>query len=145
MFTVSVETGFTASHQLTWRNGSKEVARDSCPERATSDESRVTKKEPLHCHNWAVIADVSSDRLDGLGLVMDFHRLKAMVDNIVAVLDNRCLEEFDYFQANNSSAENVAKYIYEQLAPRLPKGLNLDSIRVVEEPNYAAKYKIGQW
>jgi len=119
MFTISVETRFTASHQLTRLNGSK---------------------EPLHCHNWVVIADVSSDRLNALSFVMDFHRLKAMVDSIVGVFDSRCLEEFDYFQASGSSAEVVAKYIYEELTSKLPGGLNLDSITVVEEPNCSAKY-----
>jgi 6-pyruvoyltetrahydropterin/6-carboxytetrahydropterin synthase len=119
MYTVSVETRFTASHQLTAADGSK---------------------EPLHRHSWAATADVSRASLNDRGLVMDFHRLKEMVDNIVADFDNSCLEDLDYFQKNNSSAENVAKYIYERLAPKLPTDLNLDSITVVEQPNCSAKF-----
>jgi len=133
MFTISVETQFTASHQLTLADGSK---------------------EPLHRHSWAVTAEVSSGSLNDLGLVMDFQRLKEMVDNVVADFcrkasavrrpvdcgDNSCLEDLDYFQKNNSSAENVAKYIYQRLVPKLPTGLNLDSITVVEQPNCSAKF-----
>ena len=119
LFTVSVETHFWASHQLTLADGSK---------------------EPLHRHNWAVTADVSSDKLNSMGLVMDFCRFKAMVDNIVAEFDNIPLDRIDYFQRKNSSAENVAKYIYEKLRAKLPGDVNLQSISVVEEPGCSAKF-----
>jgi len=119
MFTVSVETHFWASHQLTLSDGSK---------------------EPLHHHNWAVTADVSSDKLNSMGLVMDFRRLAAMVDNVVAELDNVPLNRIDYFQRNSSSAESVAKYIYEKLRARLPEGVKLEAVRVVEEPGCSAKF-----
>jgi len=119
LFTVSVETHFWASHQLTLPDGSK---------------------ESLHRHNWAVTADVSSSELNSLGLVMDFRSLKATVDNIVADFDNIQLEQLDYFQRSNSSAENVAKYIYEKLKPKLPNGLKLNHIKVVEEPSCSVKF-----
>jgi len=119
LFTVSVETHFWASHQLTLPDGSK---------------------ESLHHHNWAVTADVSSSELNSMELVTDFRWLKAMVDNIVADFDNIQLEQLDYFQRSNSSAENVAKYIYEKLKPNLPNGLKLNNIRVVEESGCSAKF-----
>lgn len=122
MFTVSVETHFWASHKL-----------------AVSDAA----KEPAHHHNWSVTAEVSSNRLNDIGLVMDFNRLKLMLDEIVAGIscpDNLGLEKIDYFQQNNPSAENVAKFIYEKLEPKLPKGVKLQSIKVVEEPGCSAKF-----
>ena len=119
MFTVSIETHFRASHQLTLPDGSK---------------------EPAHRHNWSVITDVSNSKLNNMGLVIDFHRLKAMVDDLVAEFDNKALEESDYFQQNSSSAETVAKYIYEKLRTKLPKGVKLEAVRVVEEPGCSAKF-----
>lgn len=119
MFTVSVETQFWASHQLVLPDGSKET---------------------LHRHNWLVTADVSSDQLNRIGIVMDFRRLKAMVDNIVSDFDNSQLEEIDYFKRNNCSAETIAKYIYEKLEPKLPGGVKLQSIKVVEERGFSAKF-----
>ncbi|MHC4543503.1 MAG: 6-pyruvoyl trahydropterin synthase family protein, partial [Planctomycetota bacterium] len=98
MLTVSVETHFWASHQLTLPDGSK---------------------EPVHSHNWSVTADIGSDMPNNMGLVMDFRRLKAMLDNIVAEFDNVTLDSIDYFGQNNSTAENVARYIYEKLQPGL--------------------------
>jgi len=103
---------------------------------ALADRSR----EPLHGHNWAATADVSSGELDSMGLVIDFRRLKTMLDDIVADFDNTELEKLDYFRQNNSSAETVAKYIYEKLEPRLPGNLNLDHVRVIEQPGCSAKF-----
>jgi 6-pyruvoyltetrahydropterin/6-carboxytetrahydropterin synthase len=119
MFTVSVETHFWASHRLTLPDGSK---------------------EPAHSHNFAVIADVGTEMVGDMGLVMDFRRLKAMLDNIVAEFDNVALDGIDYFEQNNPTAENVAKYIYEKLQPELPKDVKLEAVRVTEEPGCLAKF-----
>lgn len=119
MFTISVETCFWASHRLTLADGSK---------------------EPLHHHNWQLTAEVSGDKLDGMGLVMNFRRLKAMLDDIVAEFDNASLDSVDYFRQNSPSAENVAKYVYEKLGPKLPAGLNLGCVSVAEEQGCRARF-----
>jgi 6-pyruvoyltetrahydropterin/6-carboxytetrahydropterin synthase len=119
MFTIKVQTQFRASHQLTLPDGSK---------------------EPLHHHNWAVTANVSSDKLDSTGLVMDFGQLKALVEKTVTEFDNAHLDSIDYFRQNNPSAENMAKYIFDRLEPELPSGVKLRSIKVVEEPGCSAKF-----
>ena len=119
MFTISVETHFWASHQLLLPDGSK---------------------EPLHHHNWLVTAEVGSDRLNDMAVVMDFHELKQMLDNIAAEFDNKALNETNSFQQNNPSAENVAKYIYDKLWTRLPEGVKLRNVKVVEQTGCSAKY-----
>jgi 6-pyruvoyltetrahydropterin/6-carboxytetrahydropterin synthase len=119
LYTVSAQTHFWASHQLTLSDGSKEA---------------------MHYHNWTVTADVSSSELDSMGLVMDFRQLKKMVDNIVADFDNIQLDKLGFFRQNNSSAEAVAKYVYEKLEPKLPRDLNLNHITVVEQPGCGAKF-----
>ncbi len=117
MFTISVETHFWASHRLTSPDGSK---------------------EPEHHHSWSVTVDVSSKKLNSMGLVMDFGQLKELICNIVAEFDNTTLDSNDYFQKNSSSAENVARYIYEKLRAKLPKVVILQSVEVVEEPGCSA-------
>ena len=119
MFTISVERHFQASHQLTLPDGSK---------------------EPLHNHDWVVTATISSEKLNNMGIVMDFQNLKAMIDKTVAGFDNKSLESIGYFQRINSSAENVAKYIYDKLRNELPEGVKLLNIRVVEEPGCLAEF-----
>ncbi len=119
MFTISVERHFQASHQMILPDGSK---------------------EPVHQHDWVVTADLSSERLNNMGVVMDFRALQAMIDKTVAGFDNSELESIGYFQQNNPSAENVAKYIYEKLLIELPEGVKLQNVRVVEEPGCSAKF-----
>lgn len=119
MFTIAVETHFRASHQITLPDGSK---------------------EPLHKHDWIATVEVSSGKLNEMGLVMDFVLLKKDVKKIVVPFENTALETHDYFRKTNSSAENVAKFIYEQLQPIIPPGVKLESVSVVEEPLCRAKY-----
>ena len=119
MFTVTVETNFTASHQLTFPDGSK---------------------EPLHRHNWLVIAAVSRYTLEKMELVINFHRLKSMLDGIVAELADTAMEKNDYFRQNGSSAEMLARYVYEKLQPQLPADVRLEAVKVAEQPGCWAKF-----
>ena len=119
MFAVSVETHFRASHQLVLEDGSK---------------------EPSHNHDWSVTATLSSDKLNNMGIVMNFQELKGMLNEAMAEFENSALETIEYFQRNNPSAENVAKYIYEKLHKKLPRGVKLRNIRVVEEPGCSAQF-----
>ena len=119
LFTVTVKTNFWASHQILLPDGSKEL---------------------LHQHNWLVTAEVSSEKLDSSGLVMDFIHLKNLLEKIVNTFDNKPLEKIDYFKQNGSSAEIVAEYIYQKLEPELPKNVKLDYIEVLEHPGCSARY-----
>lgn len=119
MFAISVEMSFQASHQLALPNGSK---------------------EPAHSHNWSVKAEVAAENLDEMGVVMDFHKLRAYLGDIIAPFDNSQLDAIDYFKQNAESAENVAKYIHDKLKSSLPKNVKIASIEVGEEKGCRAKY-----
>jgi 6-pyruvoyl-tetrahydropterin synthase len=64
-----------------------------------------------------------------------------MIDKIIAGFNDSKLESISYFQQNNPSAENVAKYIYEKLRIELPEGVKLRNIRVVEDAGCSAKFQ----
>lgn len=119
MFKIRVETKFNASHQLIFSDG---------------------KKEPLHEHQWKLWVDVKNEKLDDIGLVMDFHLLEEIIKKAVAEMNNVSLNEIEYFQENNPSAENVAKYVFERVEPQLPNDVTLASVRVFEQPNFSAKF-----
>jgi 6-pyruvoyltetrahydropterin/6-carboxytetrahydropterin synthase len=87
-----------------------------------------------------VVAEVGSKNLDDSGMVMDFALLEEMVDEVVAEFDNAQLERIDYFQHNNPSAENVARYVYDRLESQLPEGVRLECVRVVEERGCSARF-----
>lgn len=120
MFTISIQTSFWASHQLKLPSG---------------------QREKIHSHNWLVEALVSADRLNKMGLVFDFNRLKSFLAGITDTLTDSRLEDNPYFQQNNSSAEMIAQYIYESLEKKIPAGLSLNSVTVTEEPGCSACFK----
>ena len=119
MFTISVETHSRASHRLNLPDGDK---------------------EPAHYHDWVVTAEVSRKKLDNMAVVINFQKLKHMLDEIISDFHNSALNKFRYFQQNNPSAENVARYIFEKLDKKLPKGTKLENVKVVEEPGCWAKF-----
>jgi 6-pyruvoyltetrahydropterin/6-carboxytetrahydropterin synthase len=119
LFTVSVGSRFWATHGLTLSEGSK---------------------EPVHGHNWSVTAEVRSDTLNSMGIIMDFRHLKQLIGEIAADFGNVPLEQLSYFQRNNPSAENIAKYIFEKLEPGLPEDVTLSHVSVTEEPGCSAKF-----
>ena len=119
MFTVIVEKSFAASHQLTLPDG---------------------KKESLHEHNWKVVAAVSADKLDSVGMAIDFEIVKGMLEQVLAPLRNSRFETLEFFSGKNASAENLAQYIYEKFSPLLPAGLALNYIEITEAPGCRVRY-----
>ena len=120
-FEITTTRTFAAAHQLRLPGGSI---------------------EPLHGHNWRVKVTVSSDRLDALGTVMDFHELERLVDVIIRPMHNRHLNELEPFAAElNPSAENVAYHVARSLAPALPDGVRLTRVEVWETDENSAVYR----
>ncbi|HIJ66987.1 MAG TPA: 6-carboxytetrahydropterin synthase [Planctomycetes bacterium] len=119
MFTVTVQTSFTARHQLTM---------PGC------------EVEPLHEHKWVVRSAVSAEELDENGLVVDFHWLGAKINGVAQLLDGARLEELACFGGTSASAENVAKYIYDKLKPLLPERVKLQYVEVSEAAGCWARY-----
>ena len=95
--------------------------------------------EPLHGHNWRVRVTVAAERLDLIGVVMDFHELERLVDAIIVPLHNRHLNEQPAFAEANPSAENVATHVGRSL--RLPSPVRLVSVEVWETTCNSAVYR----
>jgi len=95
--------------------------------------------EPLHGHNWRVEVTVSSPTLDPIGVVMDFHELERLVDQIISPMHNRHLNELSTFTELNPSTENVAMHIGRSL--RLPAGIKLERVEVWETAENSAVYR----
>ena len=119
MFTVYVERTFNASHQLTMPNGTK---------------------ESMHAHDWVVKTAVSAKTTNKAGLAIDFDFLKAMVDAVIAPFRNAQLEKLNCFAGVNTSAENVAKFIYGAILPHLSSKVKLEYVEVTEQAGCSARY-----
>jgi 6-pyruvoyltetrahydropterin/6-carboxytetrahydropterin synthase len=94
-----------------------------------------------HGHNWTVEVRVAADGLDGVGISRDFREVKAAVNEAIAGWDHRDLNALPEFQAENPSAENLARHLYRALSARLNSGgCRVAKVRVGETPAYSASY-----
>ena len=80
------------------------------------------KCEALHGHNWKVEVYVRSEELDQAELVMDFGVIKKHLADVLDQLDHKYLNDLDFFKKFNPSSENIARFIYEGLAPEINQG-----------------------
>lgn len=92
---------------------------------ALSYPSKCTR---LHGHNWIIDVYLESNTLDENGMVMDFTHIK---QKITDRLDHQVLNDILPF---NPTAENLARYICDALAPYCFR------VDVCESENNTASY-----
>lgn len=120
MFELMVETTFSAAHQLRGYKG---------------------KCEHLHGHNWKVQVHMSADRLNEIDIVMDFHELRRLVNEVTASLDHTFLNDVFPFTEKNPSSENIAKWIYDLVKKKInSEYIQLTAVTVWESDSASATY-----
>jgi 6-pyruvoyltetrahydropterin/6-carboxytetrahydropterin synthase len=98
MYEVTVEDSFAAGHYLRNYKG---------------------KCENPHGHNYKVRVTLRGAELDKAGLLLDFKDLKEVMRHVIDRLDHQMLNDIEPFTDLNPSAENLARYFYEQASSRL--------------------------
>jgi 6-pyruvoyltetrahydropterin/6-carboxytetrahydropterin synthase len=76
----------------------------------------------LHGHNYRVRVHLCARQLDELGMVLDFADLKAIVQEVVGPFDHRVINEVPPFDERNTTAELLARYVFDEVSRRLPGG-----------------------
>jgi len=125
MFEIAVEESFAAGHALRGYRG---------------------KCENVHGHNYKVRVVLAGEKLDAAGLLYDFVELKKRIDEVIRALDHKFLNDLEPFTTLNPSAENIAKYFYDELARRLaasPNGARVREVTVFETETTTATYRPG--
>jgi 6-pyruvoyltetrahydropterin/6-carboxytetrahydropterin synthase len=120
-FEITIAREFSASHQLRLYDGSL---------------------EPLHSHDWRVKVTVGAEKLDSIGVVMDFHKLERLVDQVLQPMHNRRLNDLPGFASLNPSAENVAREIAQSL--HLPGHVTLLNVEAWETPTCRARWSVNR-
>jgi len=103
MFQVTVEDTFAAGHYLRNYRG---------------------KCENPHGHNYKVRVTLCGEELDRAGLLLDFKDLKDVMRDTVDRLDHQMINDLEPFTTLNPSAENLAKYFYDETQARLRAATN---------------------
>jgi 6-pyruvoyltetrahydropterin/6-carboxytetrahydropterin synthase len=110
MYEVTVEAEFSSGHYLRNYRG---------------------KCENPHGHNYRVLVTLAGDVLDATGLLLDFKELKNVLRPVVEYLDHQMINDLEPFTTLNPSAENLARYFFDQTNQHLLK-LTQGRVRVKE-------------
>ena len=119
MFEICVEHTFAAAHALRNYHG---------------------KCENLHGHNYRVQVGMEGELDPETGLLFDFAELKKQLRSTSSYLDHQNLNELEPFTRINPSAENIARFIYDEVK----SALNVESltyVRVWETDTSYAVYR----
>jgi 6-pyruvoyltetrahydropterin/6-carboxytetrahydropterin synthase len=87
---------------------------------------------------------LAGKELDSVGLLYDFVHLKQVIQVVIGSLDHRFLNDFAPFDSINPSAENIARYIYDETSKQMKQtenGAGISSITVWETDVTAATYR----
>lgn len=98
------------------------------------------KCEDLHGHNWKVEVSVAGDKLDEIGMFVDFRQLKEKLNKVLETLDHKLLNDLDFFKKINPTSENIARFIYDKLSPQSTVHSPQLKVTVWETDSSAASY-----
>jgi 6-pyruvoyltetrahydropterin/6-carboxytetrahydropterin synthase len=123
MFEVSVEETFAAGHALRGYRG---------------------KCENVHGHNYRVRVTIQGEQLDSAGLLVDFVELKSTLRAIIERLDHTFLNDVPPFDKLNPSAENMARYFYEEMTQGLAgdNTVRVAEMKIWETDTATATYRL---
>ena len=123
MFEVTVEDTFAAGHYLRNYKG---------------------KCENPHGHNYRVRVTLAGHELDHAGLLLDFKNLRAVMKPVIDRLDHQMINDLEPFTTLNPSAENLAKYFYDETSARMQaqtKGrVSIKMVKIFETDETTATY-----
>jgi 6-pyruvoyltetrahydropterin/6-carboxytetrahydropterin synthase len=100
MFQITVEETFAAGHYLRNYRG---------------------KCENPHGHNYRVRARLEGSELDQAGLLLDFKDLKQAIRPTMERFDHQMMNDLEPFNTVNPSAENIARYFFQQIKQHLAR------------------------
>ena len=127
MFEVIVEQLFSAAHYLKDYPG---------------------KCAQIHGHNYKVQITVEGETLDQLGMLIEFEVIKQAVAKWIDLFDHGFLNEIPPFDTNNPSAENLAKFFYDEVEGAIRQqgttaSTRVSYVRVFETEKCSAAYRPG--
>lgn len=120
---VMIEMGFSSAHALRGYQG---------------------KCENTHGHNYRVEVYVRGERLNNIGLLIDFKDLKAATKKVVDYLDHKNINELPPFDTEvNPSAEEMAVFFLQEVGRQINDDrVQVYKVRVWETDTCVATYTV---
>lgn len=120
MFELRIQTDFAAAHAL--RGYAGKCAR-------------------LHGHTFKIEVAVGGERLNELGMLVDFAELRRLLAGVLEEVDHTNLNDHSEFQSQNPTAENLARFVFHRLDASLPDGVTVLATTIHETERASATYR----
>ncbi len=98
MFELTVQGSFSAAHRVKGYKG-------DCA--------------GVHGHTYRIEVRVRVEKLDKIGMAVDFKRVKNILKKILLKLDHKNLNNLPFFKKHNATAEWIAVYIYNEIKKKI--------------------------
>lgn len=120
VYTLKVQTEISAAHSLRGYDG---------------DCARV------HGHNWKILCEIKTTKLNEIGIGIDFKDLKKSMKEIANILDHQYINEIPPFNEINPTAENISKWFYDMLKPIINDAdTKLSAVTIWETDRSSVRY-----
>jgi 6-pyruvoyltetrahydropterin/6-carboxytetrahydropterin synthase len=120
MFVLKIVTDFASAHSL--RNYPGDCSR-------------------LHGYNWQVEVSACSQVLDDNGIAIDFREIKKQTKLVIKRVDHQYLNEIEPFDVLNPTAENIAKYFFDEIGLLINnESVEVKDVVIWETPRSAVTY-----
>lgn len=98
--------------------------------------------ENWHGHNFDLYVTVKGTPHPETGFIMDVKQLKTLIkEHVIKKVDHKNLNlDVDFLQGKMCSTENLARGIWNQLAPHIPANVELHCVKLYETPRIYVEY-----
>jgi len=124
---------FNAAHRLfnpKWSNEQNEAVFGKCA------------NKNWHGHNYELYVTIKGEVDENTGFLFDVKKLSDIINvHVLELLDHKNLNmDVEFMRDKICSTENLAKAIWSQLIPHLPKEVQLHCIKLYETPRIYVDY-----
>ncbi|HHE40192.1 MAG TPA: 6-carboxytetrahydropterin synthase [Candidatus Cloacimonetes bacterium] len=121
MFIINIKSNFSAAHNLVGYKG-------NCAK--------------VHGHNWNVRLALRCNKIDEVGMTIDFKILKKDFNNLLSEFDHENLNTLECFKDNNPTSESIAQKIFEKAKLVFNnESSSVFEIEVSESEKYSVVYR----
>lgn len=97
--------------------------------------------EQLHGQTFEVTACLGAEALNSQHVIVDYHKIRRRLAEILAALDHSTLNELEAFKETAPSTEVLCRFVAEALAASLDKGVRLYWVEIRDTPETKARYR----
>jgi 6-pyruvoyltetrahydropterin/6-carboxytetrahydropterin synthase len=119
LYILQAETHFDAAHHLVGYKG---------------------KCSNLHGHRWRVVLKVQAEKVNEIGIAIDFKDLKSCLEEAGDAFDHQNINEIPPFDKINPTAENLSEFFYNQIDKKLSGGVKIKEVTVWESDTCSVTY-----